>query len=414
MAIQRILIDDATALLRRQAESLGRSGAVEEAFAAWLLLDTAGSAFEVSVGVSHALGQVGALRQYRDVAFLGFAAELGVHDDEVRPALAAGLKWLIGRTPFAPDSVASFEIDSIALLGIALGVRHTESAVAEQARKWLNDLLPRSAALPRIDSFDKVLFGASEYLMSGEARPAADLGPATAEIRTALRARGVQFTSPTEADDELLVLHRVCEPQPVPPLPVRACVRLAAITWIRRHLPTMDLQRATPQDVIRLLQRFEASMRRWTWEDRPRTSGKGKVAVRWDVSNEYHVQNILWATLAPVFPDLEDEENLPSFGHKHPRFDLGIPSLRTIVEVKFIRTGQSSAFASVIGEAAEDASLYRSSNSGYDKLVLFIWDDSRTSEQHEELIQGLLKIDGIIGAVVASRPGRMSQESSGA
>lgn len=394
--VRRILIDDAVASLRRQSESLARSGSVEEAFAAWLLPNVADTQFDVPAAVTRALGQIGALRQYRDVAVFGFAAELDIQVGEIRPALATGLEWLVGRTPFAPDSVPSFEIDAIALLGIALGVNRVEATLQEPSRRWLENVLSRSAALPRIDAFDKVILGASQLLLSGASRPAADVTSGTADIRTALRARGITFTAPPESDDEVLVLRRICEPQPVPPLPLRACVQLAAVTWIRRHLPTMDLQRATPQDVIRLLQRFEASMRRWTWEDRPRTSGRGQVAVQWNVSNEYHVQNILWAILAPVFPDLEDEENLPSFGHKHPRFDLGVPSLRTIVEVKFIRSGQSSAFASVIGEAAEDASLYRSSNSGYDKLILFVWDDSRTSEQHEELIQGLLKIDGIL------------------
>jgi hypothetical protein len=150
-------------------------------------------------------------------------------------------------------------------------------------------------------------------------------------------------------------------------------------------------------------------MRRWTWEDKPRTAGTKSVPVCWHVFNEYHVQNLLWAILAPVFPDLEDEENLPSFGQKHPRFDLGVPSLRTIVEVKFARAGYPSAFASIIGEAAEDASLYRSANSGYDKIILFVWDDSRSSEQHAELKQGLLKIEGIVGAVVVSRPGKMTR-----
>jgi hypothetical protein len=60
-------------------------------------------------------------------------------------------------------------------------------------------------------------------------------------------------------------------------------------------------------------------MGRWTFELEKRTVNS--AVARWDVENEYHVQNLLWAVLAPLFPDIDDEENLPSIGHKKPRAD---------------------------------------------------------------------------------------------
>lgn len=407
--VQDILIDDALAGLRRQTASLARTGTLDEVFAAWLLPDPAEAQLDVATAASRARAQTGPMRQYRDVAILGYASAIGIDVIPNKPILEAGARWLVGRAPFAPDAVPSFEIDAIALLGIAVGVAHLSEPLAGTASSWLDGLLSRSLALPRVDAFDTLFFGASRLILSHGAGPAPDTSEAMAEVRTALRAKGVSFTTPNEADDEMSVLRRLLRPPATTPLPIRAAVVLSAATWIRRNVPTVQLPRATTEDLIRLLERVGAAMRRWTWEDKPRTAGVNSQAARWHVFNEYHVQNLLWTILAPVFPDLEDEENLPSFGQKHPRFDLGVPSLRTIVEVKFVRSGHASAFASIIGEAAEDASLYRSSNSGYDRLVLFIWDDSRTSEQHAELTQGLLKIEGIVGAVVISRPGKMMQ-----
>lgn len=406
-----ILIDDAVAMLRRQTESLAGSGTVEEVFAVWLLPPHADVQLDASAAAQRARGQTGSTRQYRDVAVLGFASAAGISVDENKPALEAGIKWLVGRTPFAPDSVPSFEVDAIALLGIAMSIPCLGEAVAGPARQWLDGVISKSLSLPRMDPFDRLCLEAGRLTLLNAAGPAPDTDAPTADVRTALRSKGVQFTVPNETDDEVNVLMRLREPQPVPPLPFRAAVLLAATMWIRRRLPTVQLQRATTDDVVQLLNRVEASMRRWTWESQPRTAGASSVPIRWHIENEYHVQNLLWAILSAVFSDLEDEENLPSFGQKHPRFDLGIPSLRTVIEVKFVRSGQPSAFAKIIGEAAEDASLYRSSNASYDKLVLFVWDDSRSSEQHAELIQGLQKIDGIVGAVVVSRPGSMSHSN---
>ncbi|MBL7406418.1 hypothetical protein INQ30_29345, partial [Escherichia coli] len=62
------------------------------------------------------------------------------------------------------------------------------------------------------------------------------------------------------------------------------------------------LGRLEPEDVLRVLQGVERSLRLWTFEERPRTPRS--PMVRWDIENEYHVQNLLWATLAPLFPDL--------------------------------------------------------------------------------------------------------------
>jgi hypothetical protein len=150
-------------------------------------------------------------------------------------------------------------------------------------------------------------------------------------------------------------------------------------------------------------------MKHWAFETKPRTP-RSEIAV-WHVENEYNVQALLWTILAPIFPDLEDEENLPSVGHKRPRVDLAVPSISTLIEVKYMRGGAQSDFAKVIDEVAADASLYLSTTKAFDKIVAFVWDDSAHSEQHHELQSGLEKIKGVEAAVVVSRPGRMGRRS---
>jgi hypothetical protein len=112
-----------------------------------------------------------------------------------------------------------------------------------------------------------------------------------------------------------------------------------------------------------------------------------------------------------VFPDLEDEENLPSIGHMHPRADLGIPSLRTIVEVKFLKQRGQSGFTRIIEEVAADASLYLSRTTDYDNIIAFVWDDCAQTEHHHELKSGVERIRGISAAIILPRPSSMQRNA---
>jgi hypothetical protein len=48
----------------------------------------------------------------------------------------------------------------------------------------------------------------------------------------------------------------------------------------------------------------------------------------------------------------------------------------------------------------------------YSGVIAFVWDASRRVEEHALLREGLRQIRGVLGAVVVSRPGRMSSSSS--
>lgn len=62
----------------------------------------------------------------------------------------------------------------------------------------------------------------------------------------------------------------------------------------------------------------------------------------------------------------------------------------------------------MVEQIAEDASLYLVAGSKYDQLIAFIWDDSRRTEHHEEIIRGLRQISGVSDAIIVPRPGSMA------
>ncbi len=161
----------------------------------------------------------------------------------------------------------------------------------------------------------------------------------------------------------------------------------------------------TLDDLLRFLEHIPVGLKRWTWEDRGRT--KGANPVTWPIENEYHVQNLLYVLLAPIFNDLSDEVYLQPVGQKTPRVDLYLPTLHTIIEVKY-RKDTKKPFQLLIGEVAEDVSLYRS-DSTYMKasIIAFLWDRTRSTQEHAKFKEGLRKIPGMDNCVVVSAPSTM-------
>src|SRR5581483_744771 len=163
-------------------------------------------------------------------------------------------------------------------------------------------------------------------------------------------------------------------------------------------------------DLLGFLEHTPVGLKRWTWEDAGRT--RGAEPVKWRVENEYHVQNLLYLLLAPIFNDIADEVYLQPVGQTTPRVDLYLPSLHTIIEVKY-RKDVKKSFQTLIGEIAEYASLYRADAKYKDaRMGSFLWDCTRATQEHAKFKEGVLKIDGINGCVVVSAPSTMDEGSA--
>jgi hypothetical protein len=221
------------------------------------------------------------------------------------------------------------------------------------------------------------------------------------ELRLALAARGVVVSNDADATR---LLERLKSGEQTDDA-FHALVLLAAVEWTRRAAPIVLPGQATPEAVARLLADAPRALQLWPWDDKPKT--KNSRAAKWYVDNEYHVQALLWAMLAPVFPDLRREEYAPQVGPIQPRVDFGIPSLRLLIEAKFART--RAALKETVNEIAQDNSNYFATPGRYDRLLVFDWDNGAHSEDHALIREGMCKYDRVVDAIIVSRPGHMTE-----
>jgi hypothetical protein len=403
--VANILLQDAGDALRRRIMHLSELSSSDRAFVAWTLHEDSPPDNLTALAVAAAISLAGT-RSYHDLAIIGYAAHAVGLDERQADALQRGLEWLCGRNSEVAGEPAPFFTDAVALLGLALGARYLDGKHVVSTRKWMLGFVPRAAQLPAVEAWQRCLFSAALHAVSSAELPL-PRDSSVADVRTALRARAVApgNAGRDEAEMDERVTLELLKQQPTDELPdIRAALRLTAFSWIRRSAPVVVPGRITVADVVHLLDRVPAGLRRWAWEDKPRT--KGGEARKWQIDHEYHVQDLLYFVLAPIVPDLKDEEYFPSLGQKQPRTDLFIPSMKLIIEVKFLR--QSDKFTKVIDEVASDASLYLTEGSDYSGMIAFVWDDSRRVEEHALLKDGLRKVRGVLGAVIVSRPGMMA------
>jgi hypothetical protein len=400
---EEILLDDVRKMLLRELKPLSKKQNLEEAFAAWLLGEEE-IPFCLDEMANIASARVGGQRSYHDIAILGFATISNLQQATNRTALKEGLDWLMGRDPIPDGQLQGFCTDVVALLGIAFGVKALESeAIATRLSTWLSEFIEQSFQ-SRLDDWQRCFLVAVCQLGGVSLQKPVPDSEMLADVRTALRSKGVLSCDvPSMEKDQRDVLSIMKLDVGNQISSYRAALRLAAFKSIQQIVPTIDLQKPSTEDVLRILDRVPAAFRRWTWEDKART--KGKEVRKWHIDNEYHVQNFLYSLLSPIFPDLEDESYTSNVGQMHPRADLLIPSLNLIIEVKFMREGDKPQ--KMIEQIAADTSLYLTDCSLYRYIIAFIWDDSCQSHEHDYMKNGIRQLSGIVGSVVMSRPGKM-------
>ncbi len=404
--VAQLLLADAEAALQRQRELAERNW-VDEVFGAWLDQNTT----VLNQLIRNALAEEGAVYKYQTVAALGYCASAGALDQDGMQLLSGRLLWLAGREPFIDSVPAPFCTDPVALLGIALGAAGiADASIKNKVREWFLRFSRSTYDDERTEPWQRCLLTTAHRKLGGAPVLRMPTESDSADARAVLYSRLSLSEAVVDVDDcEHAILTSVRE-QPADTLSfVQVCIRLAALHWVRRSAPVVVPGRATVPQVTELLKRVPAAMRRWTWEEKPRT--RNAAPRKWHIDNEYHVQNLLYAILSPIFPDLTDEQYLDQVGQKNPRSDLLIPSLKLIIEVKFQREGDSPQ--KVIDEIASDASLYVVVGSPYAEFLIvpFIWDDMGRVTEHDYLATGLKRIRSIADAVIVSRPGDMKREN---
>lgn len=406
--VSNLLLTDARAALQRSLAHRPQSD-LTVVFGHWILMKPS-DVPEVTKIVAAAMRRSGAQQDFQTVATLGFATASGLIGADASGTLKQGLDRLAGRQPFVDEVPMAFCSDSVGILGVALGAKSlANTAVSTRIVKWLSSFLKNIYNLEGTENWQRCFFQAADRVLGGSIGLGSDMLDQAEDIHVALRSKGIFVPmngKTTEQEDEkalkLILLQGTSE------LPYeRAAVRLAALEYAVRSAPAVVPGRMTAESLVRLLGRVPAGLRKWTWETKPRTANA--PMRQWYIDHEYHVQNLLWLLLAPIFPDLDDEQYLAKIGQKNPRADLYIPSMKLIVEVKFLRAGEK--MQKIIDEIASDASLYNAMGNDCAGIIPFIWDDSARSHEHDYLRQGLRKLPGIIDTVVISRPSDWDRQS---
>ncbi len=133
------------------------------------------------------------------------------------------------------------------------------------------------------------------------------------------------------------------------------------------------------------------------------------MSIRWPTVSKREVQDVVWFILRSLLDSVVDEETLPKFGHSTYRADFGIPSLRLLVEAKYAR--KAGDFKEYEKEIMEDAVSYLVQMNGrYDRILVFICDNSASVQEHGVTADALTALPQIENAIIVSRTSQLPEE----
>lgn len=295
----------------------------------------------------------------------------------------------------------------IALATVALGKE------GDETRAWLVRVLddPRCrAATP----YHALLYGYIRWTLTGDAETIDDVRQYRDVAELALlewgsRRRALLLVDPRVDLSRLQarVLHEAAVADPSALGAARAALVWSAVhASLVRSADELVLSRS---HVAALLRCFEAAMRRWRWDDHAAV----KHPIRWEITAEREVQDILWVILRSVFDDVVDEQPLPKVGHSIYRADFGIPSLRLLIEAKYAR--KAGDFKALEKEIMEDSIAYLlETRDRYDRILVFIYDESASVQEHGLTEMGVRKLPQIEDVIIVSRPSQLTVPAAGA
>ncbi|WP_146032555.1 hypothetical protein [Sphingobium sp. SA916] len=298
--------------------------------------------------------------------------------------------------------------DDLALLGIATGIAaagDTDGLGAERS-KWLLGIANENT---EPDAWSNRARQLAADLLDGAGRLRADPQGSVDALATDLVLRqywpnAFATVTPFAAERrQELMAALLSSVNPAQGELERGAIWLATLDLLVRRM-SVELV-PDYSSLVAMLEATQSAFRRWVWDVKPNRSGIGPA--RWLIDSEAHVQAFLWAVLEPRFGEnLVDEQYLPGFGQKQPRFDFGIRGLKTIVEVKIARS--AGDFSRIEEEVAGDLGLYFTDLRNWDRMIVYIYDDSNVphAERYDTLRSALMQRDARIRDIVfVQRPG---------
>jgi hypothetical protein len=184
------LLEDARAALRRRLTESCRTE-LSRAFAAWLLREPETNAEFASL-VGEAATREGAQQDFQTGAILGFGADAGILGAAQIEVLKKGLQRQAGRQAAIDGLPVGFCSDAVGILGIALGTKAVADAdLTGRVVKWASKFLKNSYEMERAEDWQRSLFAAADQQLGSSLKLSFPQSVATADVRTALAARGL-------------------------------------------------------------------------------------------------------------------------------------------------------------------------------------------------------------------------------
>ena len=323
---------------------------------------------------------------------------LQIHDQSVS---RSDLSRLLGQASRIDSTPMPWVSDLIGVMSIKWLVdKEHDDDMEELFQSWIAGFMPQQIENGRLSGFESDI---ARYI-----RDSTSAVFTSATIPLFLHYRGICTLNEQRTRQELIAKFMVELRQHA--TNNTSLLTLALMAYCFDHAST-DIALVPPNgwslnDLVTFLERIPVGLKRWTWE---KETGRTRNSnpVKWLIENEYHVQNLLYVLLGSIFDDIADEIYLQQVGQKSPRADLYLPSLHTLIEVKY-RKDTNKRFPKLIGEVGEDASLYHADTKYKDaRLVCFLWDHTRSTQEHPKFKEGVLKIQGIDACVVVSSPSFM-------
>lgn len=400
---------DQTVALERRINTVNRPGNLDGLFAFHVLRDAAMSSFTWQVNPlagSWLDGHVDRLRNAPQLAVLGYTlTHFAASKTSAIQYLITGMRELIRRDPFPADGV-SFVHDPRQLLGITLAVRIVSDELP-QAHDWLLSVVEDSRF--RTDDVRTETLQRQTRAMLTDAATVLTDASAIYDIAQLAWVHWVCTLGTVRLADPVTelpmiqqrILNRLLRTD-IAELSVSdtALIRAATGRIIEASIDAAVLSRS---HVGVILRRFSPAMQRWRW-DKP---NEVKNPIRWQITSEREVQDIVWMLLRAVFDDVVYEEPLPRLGHSSYRADFGLPRLGVLIEVKYVRS--AGEFKKVEKEVIEDSVAYLRDRTTYTTIVVFIYDESQSTQEHDATASALRSLNHVIDVVIVSRPSHIGR-----
>lgn len=312
---------------------------------------------------------------------------------------------LMQRDPFRGPHV-SFAFQPVTLIGLILGVKAiTETGWRTKASQWLSSIIEKRLDSNGLTKYQALLYSYARFLLDGSPQEISveskglsieDLSLLEYALRRNIFRDNRQQNISVEIRGNLI--------EEIIKIGISGDVdEKAAIIWLAvSESVSTDISSylLSSYYVSAILSRFEAAMKRWRYDSDRLTS-----PIRWPIMSEREVQDILYLVLRSYFDDLIDEEAMPKFGHKFHKPDFAIPSLRLLIEVKYAY--QKNDFKKLEQEIMVDTKAYLSNTQDYDRILVFIYDESSSVQEHDITKKDLKKLEEIEDVIIVSRPSQI-------